>query len=212
MKNFFIVLLGSFIGFFVEASEPNNSASDRLLTLLKPLSTLSGDFTQKVTDATGKVIQSSDGKFALSRPGLLRWETIQPFPQLLTINEETIWIYDPDLEQATRRKVGDDVKNSPALLLTSDASAMIDRYDITEVVGTDGIQVFSLQPKKTEMGITHFNLVFRESSPSRIELKDSLGQQTLIELAAMETNEKLPLEYFSFEPPEGTDVLSDGSN
>ncbi len=212
MKNLFILCVSLFSSFSVFSDEIKGSASDRLLALLKPVVTLNGNFSQKVKDANGKVIQISDGNFTLARPGLLRWETLEPFPQLLTINEKSIWVYDSDLEQATRRPLGDDIRNSPALLLSSDASKMVGRYDITEVTGTDDVKVFSLQPKQAEMGITRFTLAFSKSSPSRIELQDSLGQQTTIDLVSVTLNKEADRKQFDFYPPEGTDVVMDGDD
>lgn len=200
--------------------EESISAAHRLADLLQPLAVLTGEFSQRVTDAQGNITQASSGIFTMSQPGLLRWETVEPFPQLLTINDKYIWIYDPDLEQATRRPVGDSIRNSPALLLSGNSESLEKSYDIFQVNGTDGIQVFHLTPLNADMGITRFTLAFSAGSaalsefslPIQITLTDSLGQLTEIELKQVGRKSDADDGLFSFKPPAGIDIVIDGGN
>ncbi len=63
-------------------------------------------------------MQRSYGKMALERPGKFRWEVTKPIPQLIIANEAKLWIYDPDLEQVTIRRLKVTSGETPALLLS----------------------------------------------------------------------------------------------
>src|SRR5262245_51693093 len=58
-----------------------------------------GEFTQVVTDRTGKVLRQSSGTFSIARPGKFRWTYAKPYSQTLVGDGEKVWIYDADLNQ-----------------------------------------------------------------------------------------------------------------
>ncbi|HEV8693966.1 MAG TPA: outer membrane lipoprotein chaperone LolA, partial [Lysobacter sp.] len=88
-------------------------ARDDLNAFTKGLKGLDGQFAQQVFDPKGKLKESSSGKVALSAPRLFRWEYVKPYPQLIVADGKTVWIYDPDLQQVTKRPQGVEEQNSP---------------------------------------------------------------------------------------------------
>lgn len=63
----------------------------------------------------------------VQRQNQFRWETKSPAEQLIVANGNTMWIYDKDLQQATRQSVGSQIGEVPALLLSGDPG-QIDRH------------------------------------------------------------------------------------
>ena len=55
------------------------------------------EFSQTIRDQHGKLVQQSSGKMSAARPGRLRWETEQPFAQLIVVDGEQIWRYRREL-------------------------------------------------------------------------------------------------------------------
>ena len=43
---------------------------------------------------------------SLAAPRLFRWEYVKPYPQLIVADGKTVWVYEPDLQQATVRDQG----------------------------------------------------------------------------------------------------------
>lgn len=79
--------------------------------------TLAGQFTQTVTDASGVVSEESRGEFAIERPGRFRWDYRTPFEQIIVADGRELWVYEPDLDQATVRPVDEQTADAPGLLL-----------------------------------------------------------------------------------------------
>ena len=81
-------------------------ARDELDTFTKGLKGLDGRFTQQVYDTRGKLKETSSGRVALAAPRHFRWEYAKPYPQLVVADGKTVWIYEPDLQQVTKRPQG----------------------------------------------------------------------------------------------------------
>jgi outer membrane lipoprotein carrier protein len=88
-------------------------ARDDLTKFTKGLKGLDGQFSQQVFDANGKRKESSNGRVAMSAPRLFRWEYVKPYPQLIVADGKNVWVYDPDLQQVTKRAQGAEEQNSP---------------------------------------------------------------------------------------------------
>ncbi len=86
---------------------------DDLKTFTSGLKGLDGQFSQQVFDSRGKVKESTSGRVALSAPRLFRWEYVRPHEQLIVADGKKVWMYEPDLEQATVREQGKEEQNSP---------------------------------------------------------------------------------------------------
>ena len=87
-------------------------ARDDLAAFTSNLKGLDGQFTQQVYDANGKLKESSSGRVALAAPRLFRWEYVKPYEQLIVADGQRVWVYDPDLQQATKRAQGTAEQNS----------------------------------------------------------------------------------------------------
>ena len=60
-----------------------------------------------------------------------------------------------------------------------------------------------------ESAFTEIRLGFDAKGLAALEVYDNFGQRTLIRLAKLERNPKLPAELFRFTPPAGADVVGD---
>ena len=71
---------------------------------LEKTQTLEADFQQTLRTREGEVLQQTEGKFYLHRPGKFRWNHKTPYEQIIVSDGERIWIYDVDLAQVTVQK------------------------------------------------------------------------------------------------------------
>ena len=93
------------------------SALEKLHRFLETTRTLRADFAQIVVAKNGRRPQQSVGTMLISRPGKFRWQIDKPYSQLLVGDGERVWMYDPDLRQATVKKMGAALGSTPAALL-----------------------------------------------------------------------------------------------
>lgn len=181
-------------------------------TFTNGLKGLDGHFTQQVYDSNGKLKETSSGRVALSTPDLFRWEYAKPYEQLIVADGNTVWVYDPDLEQVTRRPQGAQEQNSPLAALI-DPTRLDKDYVVTEAGQADGKDWLTLKPKAGEDGNTGFEsarLGFDSHGLSSMQVIDAVGQKTLIQFNGWKRNPPLAADTFRFVPPKDVDVVGEG--
>ena len=201
-----VALLG-FASFSLQAAT-EELAIQRLTTLLNQAQTINGRFSQLTLDGSGTQLQETSGDMALKRPGQFRWHTDAPMEQLLVSNGEQIWLYDPDLEQVTIQKMDQRLTHTPALLLSGDVSQIADSFDITLKEGGSVVD-FILKPKAADSLFESLRLSFRNGVINDMQLIDNVGQRTNILFLGVKMNPPIPASQFTFEVPEGADVIQD---
>jgi outer membrane lipoprotein carrier protein len=165
-----------------------------------------GEFTQVVTDRTGKVLRQSSGSFSIARPGKFRWTYVKPYSQLLVGDGEKVWIYDADLNQVTIRPMDKALSATPAALLSG--SQEFERvFAIDEQPASEGLAWLQAKPKSSDSGLESARLGFNKGVLERLEFVDSFGQKTVITVIKLEKNPELAADTFKFTPPKGADVI-----
>lgn len=192
-----------------QAANGQDQAAVQLRKLLDAMNSLQGNFVQTTYDKDGAEQESSSGEFMLMRPGKFYWKTLDPMPQLLVSNNKTIWLYDPDLETVTVREFTDDLRETPALLLSADAEQLRKQFSVTRDNSNKVSDAFTLTPKVTDGMFQHLTLVFSDGQLREFSIKDSLGQVTRCALSNVQRNKPLAEEKFYFQIPEGVEVLRD---
>jgi len=202
-RRYTIALIMALFSLPLSATE---QAAAELSELLSKAQTLRGGFTQLTLSASGTRLQEVKGQMALKRPGMFNWHTDAPLEQLLVSNGETVWLYDPDLEQVTVQKLDERLTHTPALLLSGDVSKISEHFDIT--VQEDGDQRrFILKPKGADSLFDSLQLSFRRDLISEMQLIDNSGQRTSIHFTGVQMNRVLIGTTFEFDIPPATDVI-----
>lgn len=186
------------------------SPTENLTKLLSSLKTMKSSFTQTVYDNNGKTIQTSYGEMALDRPGKFRWEVKKPIPQLIVANDKKLWIYDPDLDQVTIKKINLAAGDTPALLLSHVGTTLEDKYSVSTVSEKPAtLNWFSLKPKSKDNMFETVKMGFKGDKIEEMRLTDHLGHTTAIKFNKAATNIKLPATLFNFKSPKGADVIDE---
>lgn len=185
-----------------------DASAQRLTALLSQAQTISARFSQLSLDGSGAQLQETAGQLVLKRPGLFRWHTDAPMEQLLVSNGEKVWLYDPDLEQVTIQTLDKRLTHTPALLLSGDVSEIRENFAISHQEGGNVVD-FMLKPKSKDTLFDSLRLSFRSGVLNDMQLIDSIGQRTNILFLGVEMNEAVDDSLFSFEIPEGTDVIQE---
>jgi outer membrane lipoprotein carrier protein len=181
---------------------------ERLRAFVHDTQTARATFTQTVTDSNGRTKQEASGEFAIARPGKFRWSVEKPYKQLLVGDGERVWIYDADLNQVVKRRNDQALGTTPAALLAGKDD--VERaFDWRDLPAADGLEWLGATPKSKESAFTEIRLGFDAKGLVALEVHDNFGQRTLIRLAKLERNPKLPAELFRFTPPAGADVVGD---
>ena len=192
----------------VAAVADDSLAVQRLTELLNQAQTISARFSQLTLDGSGTQLQETAGQLALKRPGLFRWHTDAPMEQLLVSNGEKVWLYDPDLEQVTIQELDQRLTHTPALLLSGDVSTISENFEVSHKEAGDVVD-FTLKPKAKDTLFDNLRLSFRGGVINDMQLIDSVGQRTNILFMGVKMNQPLKADLFTFEIPEGADVIAE---
>lgn len=202
-------LFASALLFTLIPAQADQAASvQRLTGLLQKAETLTGRFSQLSLDGSGTQLQETSGEISLKRPGQFRWHTDEPMEQLLVSNGKKVWLYDPDLEQVTIQTLDQRLTHTPALLLSGDVSAISDNFEVSHQQAGEVVD-FTLKPKAKDTLFDSLRLSFRSGVINDMQMVDGVGQRTNILFQGVELNKPLKADLFTFEIPEGADVISE---
>lgn len=192
-------------------------ATTSLVQQLSSLQRFTADFEQTTKVTNNKAVQRKGltaqhmnqtfkGVMKVERPGKFFWEITSPSKQTIVTSGKTVWIYDPDLQQAIRQNLDDQVANTPALLLSGNTNQIMQSYRVTQ---PDRSKLYyTLFPKQEDSTFQSLTISFgANKAPNLMILQDSLGQTTYVRFSNVKVNQVIPASVFNFEPPKGTDII-----
>ncbi|MCA1924963.1 MAG: outer membrane lipoprotein chaperone LolA [Thiobacillus sp.] len=200
---FVSVLLIFFLG-----GAANAGGIDRLKAFIAGAKTAEADFSQTVTDKSGRITQQASGKMAFARPGKFRWDYTTPYTQVIVGDGTKLWLYDADLDQVTVKPLGEIVAGTPAALLAGDNA--IEKYFNLRDAGTSaGLEWLEATPRNKDTTFERIRMGFRGDTLAQMELLDQFGQRTTLRLTQFARNPVLPASRFRFAPPKSADVIGE---
>jgi len=196
-----------FLFAFVFLTNANSASLERFQSYVRTTQAARGEFTQKVFDKSGKMVQDSRGSFAFLRPGRFRWSYVKP-QQLIVGDGERVWIHDADLNQVTVRKAQRVLGATPAALLAG-ASDIANSFDLKEAGTREGLEWLEAKPREKEAGFEIVRLGLSTGGVEAMELVDHFGQTTHLRFTGVIRNPQIDPATFRFTPPKGADVLGE---
>lgn len=172
-------------------------------------------FTQTVTSPDGVRRRVSSGTLEFQRPGRFRFQYAKPFEQLIVADGTKVWLYDPDLNQATSRPLAQALGATPAAIL---AGGSLERdFTLTAQADQGGLEWVLAVPRGRarpdapvegrDALVQALRVGFRGRELAVLELQDSFGQRSRLELRELTLNAPPTPGAFRFTPPAGADVI-----
>ena len=186
----------------------SDSISEKLPALLRPIESMSANFTQQLFEADDSEVELFEGVFKLAKPGKMLWHIKQPMEQKLVSDGEVLWIYDPDLEQVVIESFADKIKSTPITLFNGQVADLDSRYTITQQHTERSTEIFTLSPKDTSSLFSRIDITFVDSVPQSIAVIDTFEQRTLIVFDKLSVNPLFDPSIFSFIIPNQVDVIN----
>ncbi len=187
---------------------PPGSAREQLQLFSSGLESLHARFEQRVVSGDGVVEDSSGGQVWLSRPQRFRWEYGGDFPELVVADGARVWIYDVTLEQVTVRDQSSAAADSPLTLLT-DPGRLDEQFEVREAGDASGLQLLELRARSAESDFERILLGLRDAGLELMIMEDAFGLRTELRFQEVKRNPVIDPKLFSFEPPDGVDVIGD---
>lgn len=163
------------------------------------------EFTQTVSSPDGKRKKTSSGSFEFQRPNQFRFAYAKPFEQLIVADGKKVWIYDPDLQQASSRRIDQALGATPAALL---AGAALERdFELKALPDSQGLSWVQATPRQNDASLQSLRVGFKGKDLAAIELVDGFGQRSLLQFSGVQSNVGLAAERFRFVLPAGADLI-----
>ncbi len=118
-----------------------------------------------------------------------------------------LWVYDKDLEQATKVLLKDALGSSPAALLYGSK-------DIESYFGLEGLEPISdservkVIPYEESGLFERIEIALSEGVLRKMTLYDHFGQKTIIKFDGFVVPANVDANEFEFVPPEGVDIVT----
>ena len=218
MKYFWIILI--YLLFLGSVGQPVAEEKDLLQLIQKQY--------QSIRSFSGRFIQSShrtgtetgpkkaEGLVSYKRPGKMRWLYEAPEEQLLVTNGQTMWLYDPLLENVTVQKLEKITEGTALSFLLGLGNLQADfiHRGISKnlLIGQDGL-IVELEPKKSTANLAFIQLNVHPETYNlqTIALMDQQDNYRTIQLMNMKYNLEIEDNFFEYTITNDMEVIEAGN-
>jgi outer membrane lipoprotein carrier protein len=191
----------------VPSSKDLKQVLDRLQHHYRDTRSFSAKFNEEIA-TVGAPKRNRSGKVSFLKPGRMRWDFDEPEKQIIVSDGETVYSYDPDLNQVVETPLKQAIKSSSAtsFLLGMGNINRDFKAQFADTPTPDQIRL-KLDAKtggyKIEIGVDPktYNL-------TTLTLTDQLGDVTKISFSDIHDNVGLQESTFAFKTPPGADVVT----
>jgi outer membrane lipoprotein carrier protein len=194
---------GSLIGLltltaFSISAEP---VETELRKLLADYDGFTAKFEQQVVDSEQNVLHKAKGQLIFKQPGKFVWKVVEPEQELLQSNGETLWWYNPFLEQVSIYDAKEAVSTTPFALLVSNRDEVWNKFDIEKVESGYVIKPKSADDSQVKQLAVHFD----KFKLNQIVITDRTEQVSSYALSSQRFNSADDYQ-FTFNVPADTEV------
>ena len=181
---------------------------DRLQKHYHDTNSFTAKFNEEVA-TVGAPKRQRQGTVSFRKPGRMRWEFETPEKQTIVSDGETLYSYDPDLNQVVETPLKQALKSSSATSFLLGIGSINRDFkaafaspptptgliDLTLDARTGGYKIeVGLDPKSYDL--------------MKLTLTDQLGDVTKIDFTEIHDNVDLPDSIFAFKAPPGADIVT----
>jgi outer membrane lipoprotein carrier protein len=180
---------------------------DKIDGYYKSINSLSAEFAES-SKPVGAEGETRTGKLYYRKPGQMRWEFSAPRRELIVSDGQTIYDYQPDLNQVIEAAFAQAFKSVGASAFLLGIGDLKRDFDISWPASprSNGLIRLTLVPKG---GSEKLDLKLSATTYKMVTLtvSDSVGDTTELHFHHVQSNLPLDDSLFTFVPPQGVDVV-----
>lgn len=193
---------------------------DRVEERYAQLRDLQADFVQETRiEGFDRPLQSS-GRVFLKKPGLLRWDYLEPSVEHMYVSQDQLEMYVPEHNQVLRGDLNMMMATKAPLQLLRGVGKLTEHFVVRPAadgkVGEGGLPLLVLVPR-TDSGSEPSSVVkvVSEIQPDTyliqtLTLHEVSGNVSTFRFSSFKTDTGLDESVFILDPPEGTVIVEDG--
>ena len=191
------------------ADTSDQQALDAIQNHYEKILTFEANFIQESYIRMMNQTQSVEGKVKIKKPGKMRWVYGAPEEQVLISDENTLWLYIPEEEQATKVPVESIYSsNTPALFLAGQGK-LTEAFKVESVNQEKKKIIVTLIPKTAQQSLARL-VLFADKKNYQITgstVYDKLGNKTTIRFNQIRVNKKISEKQFQLNTPPNVEIL-----
>ena len=172
------------------------------------------DFTARFTQTSVlkamDITDTATGTLMVSPPGNMRWQYETPDPQLIITNGETLWVHRPDENQVMIGKPPAIFGEGKGAGFLADITELEKSFDVSmlDQLADEESVYLKLIPQKENPDLAKVLIEIERATATirTVTTYNAFEDETRIEFEDVQF-EPLDKDLFTFEPPEGADVV-----
>lgn len=190
------------LSWVAQTEDDANPFQAALTKKLLAIETFQAKFSQLAITQSGETEVSQSGRILFDRSGKFLWAVSQPFEQYVLVTDDTMRVYDPDLEQLTISAFESESQASFASLILTASTEILDDFYI-EFEDNQ----YTLLPKNQGQDFVRLKIIFDDDTLSVIEILDHFNTVNQFKFTNVETNTPIDSEEFELDIPEDTEIV-----
>ena len=181
---------------------------DKLQKKYRSVKSMSADFKQTYTYAVYQRKQISEGNVFLKSPGRMRWDYRTPSTKVFVADGESLWVYEPDKNQAYQRLLKESQLPIAIRFLMGEGDLLKAFKPTFESASIKTVTV-RLVPKKPTTKYKELAMVINRSDfmVQETTIVDSVNNTNQVRFSNVRLNLELPDSGFKFVPPANVTIL-----
>ncbi len=170
----------------------------------------SARFHQFSTLKAMEIVDTASGSIIVKRPGMMRWTYEIPEKQTIVSDGHHLWVYRPQDNQVMVGKAPTFFGNGKGAGFLSDLASLQTQFDISRGKDTPaGDYRLHLTPKEKSQEISSIHLIVAKKTFNITEIitVNIYGDETRIEFSEIRFQKKIDDAIFTFDIPDGVDVI-----
>ncbi|MFQ5456050.1 MAG: outer membrane lipoprotein carrier protein LolA [Nitrospirota bacterium] len=213
---FTIIIIGLSLCCGISPVHAGNSLEEvvnRLEKRYDEIKDIRADFVQKTTIEGFEKEIVSNGILYIKKPERMRWDYRKEVKQQIYINDDVLWLYQPEQGQAIKSRLNARVESLIPFYLLTDIKRLREEFDIEfeekKAEKKRGVYRLRLHPKDQQMIVSKVIIEIADEDffIHKISIFEKSGNSSFFDFTMIRYNTGLNDEIFLFKIPEGIEVI-----
>lgn len=173
------------------------------------LNKFSTEFRQEAYLAALESSETSQGRLTFLRPGKMRWDYLEPQPQLFLADGQTFWFYQPEQNQVFIDKLSDTLSGELPISFLMGIGELSRDFSLIKACTLPAGRSLHLKPKQDNPSIESIKFIVDKISnlPKIVEVEDRDGNRNTFYFGAFDSKAAVSDNDFKANFPKGADLI-----